>query len=336
MIVCILLSGCISKKNKVDENTNTKQAYNQRMQKDDIKDGNIVNDAVLLSVGDIDVKYSEAMAYILLYKGQYEGLLSNSIWSFDIEKDRSFQDASKECIINQIVTSKIIEYGAEDLGVQIEPDEKIEIEDKAINCYNEVFAHLDGKYGVTQSVVKDVLMDSYLAEKVYEVATNDVDIAVKDSEARVPVVKQIEVLFNGTDEEGNKILRTKDEALSRIKEIQGKLKDDNANFIDIAKEYSDSTKIEQKVTCHTNDKAYRKAAANLKEEELSDIVETSEGYYLLYCVSENDKDSMKTNIEEIIKTRQDDIFAERYDSWLAKHDIRVVSDLWNRVDISKV
>ena len=60
-----------------------------------------------------------------------------------------------------------------------------------------MFKDIEGKYGITQAIVKDVMYDNYLADKVYEVATNNVDVIVKESESRVPVVKQIEVLFKG-------------------------------------------------------------------------------------------------------------------------------------------
>ena len=336
ILASVMTTGCIGKKKTIDESSNTKQAYNKRMSRNDIKDGEIVNDAILLTIGDKDVSLSEAMVYIMLYKSNYDGLLSEDIWDYNVEHNRSFEQASKECIINQIVSSKIIEFGAEKLGVSVEPDEKIEIEDKALECYNQIFKDLDGKYGITQSVVKKVLYDNYLAEKVYEVATNDVEVEVKESEAKVPTVKQIEILFEDANNTSKSEKRIKEDAYKKIEEAKNKIDLDGSNFTAVAEEMSDSDKTEVEVTCHTNEKAYRKAALSLKKGEVSDIIETSQGYYILYCVVENDEDAMIENEENIIKVRQDEIFAAKYDEWIGEYDVYVVSDLWNRIKISQI
>ena len=336
VLVAVVSTGCAFRKTKIDENTNTKQVLNRGMQRSDVKDGKVKDDAILMSVGDIDVTYSEVMAYIMLYKSDYEGLLSNDIWAYEVEKGKTFEQAAKECVINQIVRSKVIEYGAKKIGVVIEPDEKIEIEDNAIECYNKVFKKLNGKYGITQAVVKDIMYDNYLANKVYEVATNDVDVVVKESESRVPVVKQIEVLYKGYDKDGKEITRSKSRAHELIVEASNKIIEGSSTFTEVALEYSDSSSVELKVKSDTADTAVQKAALSLNKDDISEIVETDKGYYLLYCVEENDEDSQKDNIEAIIQKRQDDIFAKKYDSWLNNNNIYVVSELWNMIVFKKV
>ena len=328
----VVLTGCLSKRTTIDENNNTKQALNRKMDKEDVIDGIIQDNATVISVGNIDVSYSEAMVYVMLYKSEYEGLMSNDIWKFNVEEGKTFEHASKECIINQIVKSKVIEYGAKKIGVQIEPDEKIEIEDRAIECYEKVFKDIEGKYGITQAIVKDVMYDNYLADKVYEVATNNVDVVVNDSESRVPVVKQIEVLFAGYDKAGNKVERSKQQAHEMIVEASNKLFGNN--FSEVAVEYSDSEEVEVIVTSDVGDKSYRKAAGKLNKGETSDIIEGSDGYYLLYCVEENDEESQKDNIEQIITKRQDAIFAKVYHEWLNNNDIYIVTELWNMINIA--
>ena len=336
IVAVTFLTGCMSKKGEFDENTNMKQAYTKKMDKDDIKNGKIKEDALMLSVGDIDVTYREAMAYALLYKKDYEGLLSDKIWDFEVETNKTFDIAMKECIINQIVKSKIIEYGAKKVGVVIEPDEKIEIEDKAMECYRQLFGDKEGMYGVTQAVIKNVLYDDYLANKVYEVATNDVDVVVKDSESKVPIVKQIEVLYKGYDANGKKITRSKALAKEILSEVKNKIKYENYNFTEMALEYSDSKEIELKMTADVTSNTLRKVAIKLEKDELSEIIETDKGYYLYYCVEENDEELEKNNIEDIIIKRQDEIFANVYEKWLTNNNIYIVSELWNKINLADI
>ena len=183
------------------------------------------------------------------------------------------------------------------------------------------------------------MYDNYLAEKVYEVATNDVKVEVKKSESKVPTVKQIEVLYDTSENDSKKDTSdkkiSKDEAYKKISDAKDRLDSDGDNFTAIAEEVSDSDTIDLEVTCNTNEKAYRKAALSLKEGETSEIIETSKGYYILYCVVENNEDAEKENEENIIKSRQDDMFAAKYEEWLREYDIYVVSELWNRINIGE-
>ena len=98
----------------------------------------------------------------------------------------------------------------------------------------------------------------------------------------------------------------------------------------MALEYSDSSDIDVVVKSDVMDKAYRKVAASLHEEEISDIIETSKGYYILYCAEDNDEEAQKENIENIIVKRQDDIFGEVYYKWLEKNDIYIVTNEENK------
>ena len=61
IICCIITTGCISKEKGIDESSNTKQAINKKMKRSDIKDGKIINEAVMLTVGEKNVSFSEVI-----------------------------------------------------------------------------------------------------------------------------------------------------------------------------------------------------------------------------------------------------------------------------------
>ena len=64
--------------------------------------------------------------------------------------------------------------------------------------------------------------------------------------------------------------RIKEDAYKKIEEAKNKIDLDGSNFTAVAEEMSDSDQTEVEVTCHTNEKAYRKAALSLKKGEVSD------------------------------------------------------------------
>lgn len=105
----------------------------------------------------------------------------------------------------------------------------------------------------------------------------------------VATVSHILVALNGPD---GKAIRSKEEALQRIREIADKIKY-GADFAALAKEYSDDPGSKNNGGRYENAEirnwvaGFRKAAAELPLQQISDPVETEYGYHLIKVDSRN-------------------------------------------------
>lgn len=322
--------------NKEEEPSESpKEAVEVEQAKDDVVDGMIVNDAVMLTIGKTDVTYSEVMVYVNMIKDKYEPLFSEYIWDFEVGKDKSFQDLAKEEIINQIIRLKIMKNVASEEGIRLTEDEKLEIEDSAAEYLTKISEEQQKRYGINIDVVTTIYEDNFIAQKLFDVITSDVDTNVSKEEAYTVIVKQFAALYEGRDKEGN-IIKKSDAQINKAKEEVSKayeqiIKNKN-DFQAYALSHSDLDAVVVSISKgELNDKA-QEAIFALKEGEKSVVLDLGDGFYLFECVAVDDEKATKERIDEIVKERQNEMFAKEYDNWLQDTKVYIVTNLWNMIN----
>ena len=338
----LVMTGCSSEDEKQPDNSTTDaQDLAQNMELDDsdvTKDG-IKNDAVVMVVGKEEITYSEIIVYIQMLKQQYEPVFTEDIWDFSVSKDQTFEDMAKDEIINQIARLKIMGFEAKNMDVKLNDDEKLEIEDSAVEFLQNVSMDDQKKYGITPAVIEKIYTDNYLAEKMFNVMMADVETNVTDEEATAVKVKQIKIVFNGMNKDGKALTGTdeqKNSALKRIQTIYDSVTTKSKKFDYYAERYSDESEISMTLIRGESPEYIDNAVFELKKGEYSQVVEGENAYYIFYCVNDKDKSNLAENKEKIIARRQDDYFNERYSQWLKDYDTFIVTELWNMIKFNEV
>ncbi len=336
----ICTAGCTGKKesNNEDVKDATGVAKNMEQQKDDVEDNKIKNDAVIMVVGDSKITYSEVVVYIKMLKQQYESTFTSKVWDFPVSDDKTFEDMAKDEIINQIARLKIMGFEAEDMDVSLNADEKLDIEDDAVKFLQGINMDDQKEYGINQNIVEKIYKDNCLAQKVFDVATADVDTNVSDDEATAVDVKYIKFVFNGTDRKGKTYSgssQDKEEVRKKMDVLFDEVVTKGKDFDYYAKKYSDDECVEKSILCIDEDKIYEEAR-RLSDKQYSSIVEGKDAFYLMYCTNSKDTSNLEENKEKIIAKRQDDVFNDLYVKWLGKYDTFIVTDLWNMIHISEI
>ena len=77
--------------------------------------------------------------------------------------------------------------------------------------------------------------------------------------------------------------------------------------------------------------AFEEAAFNLGTDEISDVVETSEGYEIIRCVSAFDREETDRNKEKIAEQRRDEVFGQEYDAFVDSLPRNLNETLWESV-----
>ena len=292
----------------------------------------------VLTVGNIDVSYKELLLYMQSYKDQYDNLYGEDIWTYKIDNDgKTFETIFKEELLEDIIYIKTICAQAEDLGITLAEDELLDVDELTASFFGSFTEAQMNEYQIDIDTVKKIYMDNMLSNKIYESLTLNVDTDVTDEEARQIKLQYAFVSNCSYDEEGNRIEFTQEQqeqAKEKAVELRRKALEADS-FYQFAAENSDNKdEIEMTVGKGDMEAALEKVAFSMKAGEISEVIEASNGYFILYCVSDLDREATDVAKEELISKRQEEAFDTTYREWEKNTKVKLNKDLWNKISFS--
>lgn len=271
-----------------------------------------LRDNQLFKVGSSVCTLPEAMIYVQNFQNQYESVYGVEMWNHDFG-GVTLEEYVKETIVSQLAAIKAVTLLAREYEVSLSDAEKEKVEQAA----REYFASMsqeDIEYmEIEEKDVENLYRDHLLANKVYKEITKDVNTEVSDDEARIITVQQI-------------LLDSRENAES----VKEKL-DEGREFASMASAYSEDSQITYTFGRGEKGGAYEEAAFNLETDQVSDIIETEEGYCILKCTNNFDRDATEANKLTMVEKRRDSIFQEVYDNLIANTPSEFNTRLWNKV-----
>ena len=186
---------------------------------------------------------------------------------------------------------------------------------------------------------------------MYDPMTADVDTNVEDKEAQQSKITYCKVSTEATkDDEGNSTELTdeekaakKDQAQQVLDKIKAQEDIAGADVDSLAKEVDESLSSST-ATYSTNeddkdsslDADVMKAAKELTEDGqlASDVIEGSDGYYVVRMDSVFDKDSTQTKKDSIVKERKQKAYDKLLKKWAKKTKISVNKKVWKTVTLT--
>ena len=109
-------------------------------------------------------------------------------------------------------------------------------------------------------------------------------------------VQSIYIKTYSVDVEGNIIEYTKEEkqnAKAKAKDLLNQVKEEDADFYEIASKYSEADEVEYVFGKGEMVEAFETAAYSLKEEQISKLITTDTGYYIISSFSVDFKELLK-------------------------------------------
>ncbi len=317
MICTVFLAGC------------SNNVSNSRIK---LERGEIEENSIVLTVGDIEVKYSEVQNYCYLMKAQYESSFSSQLWKYNLGGDTTIGDEAKEEIVNMLTQMKIIGMTAKNEKVTLDNDEKDEALQKAEKVLAAASEEDRRKYFLTLQSLSSLYEENAIANKMFYIATDDADTEVSDEEARQARIQYLQVMTNGVNRNGVTIAMNeaeKSEALKKAQKLQAQAKNAE-NFLEFAKENTDSATTELYMGRDSTepDAGVAAAALGLQKGEISEVIQTDSGFYIIYCVNDNDEDAAYARKEEIIEARQTAMFKKKYAEWLGDYEVHISQSFW--------
>lgn len=292
----------------------------------------------LFRIGEVSCSLPEYMIYLTNMQNKYEEAFGEDVWNITFE-NTDLEDNVKDIALAQIAQMKSVYLLAQQSEVELDSEEEDKLE-KATKEYVTSLSETELEaMGVTATDIRNLYREYALAQKVYEQIVSQVNPEISDDEARTVVVEQIYIKTHVVDGSGKIIeysASTKEECLGTMQEIHEALVTEGKDFTELAGKYSESEDIRLALQKGDAIATIDNVVFNLRTDEISDIVETAEGYYIFKCISTLDRAQTDANKLVIVEQRKKDAFEQEYDAFVNTLARKLNEKLWKKVELIHV
>jgi len=290
----------------------------------------------MLRIGDTQVDYREGMVYLNAVQEDYEQYYGSDIWKYAVDSQgKTMGEIIKEDTLEQIIYIKVVCQKANELGIVLSEEELQTVDRQTAEYIEKIQGSELALHGVNADIVRRIYSDNMLARKTFETATLNVDTDIPDAEAAQHRFYTIAIRNFKIDASGNRVSYSANE-LSELKARVDSLyvqAQESEDFYKLAAANTeDSTMLEVVGGISDFPEEYEDTVLALNTGELSPVIETTDYYYIFYCVTDFDVDATHNKKEEMIAHRQEEEFQARYRDWRSGIRIEVNQEVWNALD----
>lgn len=292
----------------------------------------------LFRIDEASCTMPEYMLYLANTKNKYEEAFGKEVWELSYEGVR-FEDNIKDNVLAKIAQMKSVYLLAEDKGISLTEAEEQLLKEAASKYFNTLSASEIELLGVEEADVYKLYRENAMADKVYQQIIATVNPEISDDEARTITVEQIFIGTGTVDKDGKRMEYSesmKADALKKIGEIREMATEGEQGFTELAGKYNEEESIRISFKKGEMDEAVEKVAFQLQTDEISPVITTDRGFYLLKCINTFDREETDANKLLLIEKRKKEAFAAEYDLYVNTLARKLNEKLWGKVDLQQI
>ncbi len=293
------------------------------------------SDNEVFTIEDSVCTLSEAMVYLVNTQEGYELTFGSDIWSKETDSG-TVEDRLKNSVLAKIAQIKAMNLLAADTGITLDQSE-IELASQAAQEYYGTLSEADisAMNDVTVDEIAGIYREQALADKLYDYIIRDINPEISDDEARTITVEQIVLKTYSLDASGEKVAyddAQKQLVYSKAKSILSSLNNGDS-FEELMSEYNEADEGTISFGKGEMEDIYEETAFNLGTDDYSNIIETSEGYVIIKCITTFNREETEANKVKIVAQRKREVFGEQYDAFVSTLSKQLNEKLWDSVTL---
>lgn len=266
----------------------------------------------LFKIGSATCTTPEIMVYLTTFYNQYADTYGLEMWHYDFG-GVSLEEHVKEVVLSKMTQIKIMNLMAEEREIRLSDEEEERVLAAAQSYYGMLEEDLKEQEGITDKVVETVYREYALANKVYTTITESADMEISDDEARTVTVQSI-YFRNWKMKNGEKTALSESETLEVLKEAKNVLErvKGSEDFETVALECSDDKQIVKSYARGSVEAHFEELLFSMDEGDISHVIETEDGYYIIKCISTMDYEATQANKLVLAEQRKKEAFSKAY------------------------
>lgn len=320
----ILCLSCFTACGKDENKSGTRLVFTTGFGKDEV-----------FRIEDATCTKGELMVYLTTTQNQYEDVYGTEIWNVSLD-DVTLEENVKDTVLAKAAQIKTMYLLAKEKDIALEEAEEKQVEEAAEEYFQSLNETEIELMGITQDTVEKLYREYAMADKVYHNIIQDVNPEISDDEARIITVQHILVRTSRYDGAGNKIQyadSAREAVYEKACEVRELAVDGKSDFTELASKYSEDTNITYSFGMGEADKVYEEAAFQLETDEVSEVIETEDGYYIIKCVSTFNREETDANKLKIVEQRKNEVFGQEYDRFVETLVRNLNQDVWDEVQL---
>jgi len=270
----------------------------------------------IVSDNKVNYDYPKAQAMIIVAneRNRYEKVYTNQIWDVELDGGETFESYLLEQVQAFLKDLKTMNLLADSRLLELGSGEREQIR-QVSELYYQGLTEGDIQYmGVTLADVEAMYEEYYVANKLVNELTLEMDMEVSDSEAKVITVQQV-------------VLTNREKAA----EIIAATAEQNSDFAAVVQEKTDEKPQELKVGRGQLDKDLEEAAFALEVGQISPVVESDGQYYIFQCVNDYEVEATKERKAQLYEERKSQAFGRIYAQFQSEHEIVLTDPMWSEL-----
>ena len=278
---------------------------------------------------------TEALVYLVNTQKGYENTFGSAIWEANTNSG-TIRDRLKESVLAKVAQIKAMNLLAEETGIELDDQQKARVKQAADEYYSSLSpTDISAMNDVTVQEIADIYTQQAVADKLYEYIIRDINPEISDDEARTITVEQILLKTYELDASGKKQYFGESERLEVRRKAEAILYalGEGTGFEELMAQYNEADEGTISFGKGKMEQVYEDAAFNLGTEEVSSIVDTSEGYVIIKCISTFNREETEANKVKIVAQRKREVFGKQYDEFVSTRTKELNQKLWDSIDL---
>lgn len=285
-------------------------------------------------INTLSCSRSEMNIYLTNMANAYEATFGEQIWTTSAG-NTTIEDAFKETVLAKVTRIKVLNLMAKEEKISLSGDEKKSLK-KAAKAYMKTLSKNEkAELGADEDLVYQMYSEYALAEKVYNSIVDEVNFEISDDDARSITVEQIFIKTYHEDTHG-RLTDYSDAAKAEAKERALAIREKavtESDFESLCALYNEEDESTHTYRRGEMPEAYENVAFALEEGEISYVITTDDGYYIVKCISTYERKATNENKEAIINEAKRKAFEEKYNEFLPNVIANINEKEWENIKI---
>ena len=286
-------------------------------------------------VGTEKCTLPEMMIFLTNIQKTYENVFGEEIWNLSSD-GLTFEDSVKNTALARLAQIKTMYLMAISRGISLDGRETENVKKATEEYWSSLTEEEILALGITEDTVENLYMQIALAQKAYEEIIKDISPEISDDEARYVKVRII--YMRTAYRNGDSLIPYADAEFARVYntllDIRNGLTSGELDFETEAARYNEAGESVISFGKGTMDPKLEDEAFSLASGDISRIIETADGLYLMQCISTLDRSQTDANKILITEKLRDEAFESVYDEYLESLIRNLNTELWNSIELS--